>query len=238
MRRFLYSALVTVVLYAVLAVTVPLPEFSISENHQYALPPTGDVKVDFLDLLPAGEVVRVTVNVTHGGPIDVYVVQMNETYDALFEEGAFNATASIPGILAYSAQAVGNYSFSFENDGIFQYAVFLDNRPYADLAADPLDQANATYAVVRARFTEERERAAVLVGLLTTLPAILLPTYAAVRKVRNLRRARKGGEASVRPAGNRCSRGLAETSSPPGRGGGAASSSGAWANLRPASAGF
>jgi len=194
-RRFLYSALVTLVLYAVLAVNMPAPHLIVSANHQYALSPAGGVEVDFLDLLPLGEVVRVIVNVTHGGPIDVHLVQLNETYDRLFKQGGFNQTVVIPGIDAYSAQAVRNYTFSFANDGLFQYAVFLDNRAYANPEGDPLDAANATYVVVRTRFTEERERTAVLVGLLTTLPAILLPTYAAVRKVRHLRRLRLEDEA-------------------------------------------
>lgn len=187
-RRFLYSALVTLVFYALLAASVPVSEVPVLDRHQYALPGTGDVKADFLDILPAGELVRVTVNVTRGGLIDVHLVQINETYDELFAEGAFNRTAPIRGLDGYGARGVRNHTFTFENDGVYQYAVLLDNRPYATAAPGPdedrFDPENATFAVVRARFTEERERAAILVGLLTTLPAILLPTYALLRRAR------------------------------------------------------
>jgi len=143
----------------------------------------GEMAPDFIE--PAGQGANITVNVTvlQGGPIDVYLMNMeNLTLRAL------NATAfsfDVDGVdydERYSRTNVTDrYNFTFVADGENRTALLIGSRMQEDPNRTGAD--NVTAVSVEMRFLDTEQRSLAIAGLLVA-PSVLLVAYVAYRRAK------------------------------------------------------
>lgn len=189
MGRLLTALLILAAMGAVLAAAAYQPEEVEREqvHPKFRLAP-GEGVPDFIEPVDTGEEVTVNITVLRGGPVDVFVMNMeNLTVHALngstysfevSENVTYNASLS-------RANVTGRYDFTLVSNGEDRLAVLLLSR-HPDLEP-PEGGDNTTEVAVTMRYTEREERTLVI-GYLLAAPSALLVGLAAWRAAHRRRR--------------------------------------------------
>lgn len=142
----------------------------------------GEMAPDFIE--PAGQGANITVNVTvlRGGPIDVYLMNMeNLTLKALNATTyTFNLSTNVSYDERYSRTNVtDSYNFTFVADGENRSALLIGSR-MAENDSRPAED-NVTAVSVHMRYVDTEQRSLAIAALLVS-PAVLLVAYVTYRR--------------------------------------------------------
>lgn len=154
---------------------LPTPKFRLAP---------GEMSPDFIEPGAKGENITVNVTVVTGGPVDVYVMNMeNLTLRALNGTTyGFNLSERVAYNQTYSAfNLTGYHNFTFQADGENRTALLIASRmPYN--GSRPL-QEQVTEVSVEMRFWDREDRSLVMAYLLA-MPSVLLIGYTLYRRIR------------------------------------------------------
>lgn len=144
----------------------------------------GEMAPDFIE--PRGEGENITVNITvlRGGPIDAYIMNMeNLTLNALNATTyTFNLTENVSYNRELSRTNItDHYNFTFVADGENRTALLIASR----MAEDPNRTAeeNVTEVSVQMRFLDTEQRSLVIATFLVS-PAVLLVGYVLYQRIK------------------------------------------------------
>ncbi|MDX1610737.1 MAG: hypothetical protein R3185_00095 [Candidatus Thermoplasmatota archaeon] len=167
---------------------LPTPKFRLAP---------GEMVPDFIEPGAQGELVTVNLTVLQGGPVDAYLMNMeNLTLNALngttygFEIGdnvSYNPVYSRTNISA-------TYNFTFIADGQNRTALLIASRmPFnaSHPAENRYTPENTTEVSVTMRYTATEQRSLVI-GYLMATPSVLLISYVLYRHAREVLEARGG----------------------------------------------
>lgn len=147
----------------------------------------GEMAPDFIEPGAKGENITVNVTVVEGGPIDVYVMDMeNLTLRALNGTTyGFNMSDRVSYNQTYSAfNITGYHNFTFVADGENRTALLIASRmPYND--SQPRSE-QVTEVSVQMRYWDREDRSLVMAYVMAT-PSVLLIGYTIYRRVRRHR---------------------------------------------------
>jgi hypothetical protein len=153
----------------------------------------GEMKPDFIEPGAAGENISVNTSVLQGGPIDVYMMNMeNLTLNALNgstytfelnENVSYNKTLS-------RTNVTDTYNFTFRTDGENRTVLLIGSRMPEDPNRGPED--NVTAVSVHMTYTQTEQRSLVI-GALLASPSAALIGYVFYRRFQ--RRLRGDGSA-------------------------------------------
>lgn len=147
----------------------------------------GEMAVDFIEPGAKGENVTVNVTALEGGPIDVYVMDMeNLTLRALNGTTyGFNMSDRVAYNQTYSAlNLTGYHNFTFVADGENRTALLIASRmPYN--GSQPASE-QVTEVSVQMRYWDREDRSLVMAYVMAT-PSVLLIGYTIYRRVRRHR---------------------------------------------------
>lgn len=156
----------------------------------------GEMQPDFVEPGAAGENITVNISVLQGGPIDVYMMNMeNLTLNALngsaykFELGenvSYDRDLSRTNITS-------TYNFTFTTDGENRSVLLIGSRMPENPSRPP--EENVTAVSVEMRYMETEQRSLIMGGLLASPSAILIG-YVAYQRLR--RNTRAGARAHAR----------------------------------------
>lgn len=144
----------------------------------------GEMQPDFIEPGAVGENITVNITVVRGGPIDVYLMNMeNLTLHALngsayrFELGenvSYDRELSRTNI-------TDAYNFTFRTDGENRTVLLIGSRMPED--ANRSEEENVTAVSVRMTYTRTEQRSLIIGGLLAS-PSALLIVYVSYRRIR------------------------------------------------------
>lgn len=153
---------------------LPTPKFRLAP---------GEMAADFIEPGAQGENITVNITVLDGGPIDAYLMNMeNLTLRALngttygFQLGenvSYNASLSRQNI-------TDRYDFTFVADGENRTALLIASRMQPD--ANRTAGENVTAVAVHMRYIDTEQRSLVM-GYVMAAPSVLLIGYVAYRRV-------------------------------------------------------
>jgi len=144
----------------------------------------GEMRPDFIEPGARDESISVNMTVVRGGPIDAYVMNMeNLTLNALNETAyQFELGENVsydPGLSR--TNITSKYNFTFEHDGENQTVLLIGSR----MKPDPNRTREENVTAVSVRMTyNETQRASVFIGGLLSSPSLILVAVVAYRRYR------------------------------------------------------